>query len=80
MKITGAIKVKEKILEWMRLKDWTQKQLAEALECHESEIASWFSEKNPRHPSWQMLRKICLVTGFDVSEIVTFDRNIEQED
>ncbi len=80
MKVTGAIKVREKILEWAKLKEWTQSQLAEALGSHDSEIANWFSDKNPRHPSWQMLRKICLLTGFDIGDILTFDRNIAQED
>lgn len=80
MQVTGAIRVKTKILEWIKLKEWTQGQLAEALGCHESDIANWFSDKNPRHPSWQMLRKICLLTGFDVGDILIFDRSIEQED
>jgi len=75
----GAFRLTEKLNEWLRIKDWTQRQLAEALGCHETEISQWFTKK-PKHPSWQILRKICLLTGLDISELLTFDRNIEQED
>ena len=80
----GAFRVTEKLTKWQELKGWTNRELAEALGCDDSEISQWCvgktDVKNLKHPSWQMLRKICLLTGLDVSELLTFDRSIEQED
>lgn len=76
----GAFRITEKLTKWTELKGWTQRQLAEALGCDEATVSRWYDKKNPEHPSWQMLRKICLLTGLDISELLTFDRTIEQED
>ena len=75
----GAFRITGKLQDWLKLKDWTQRKLAEELGCDESLISQWLDEKKPKHPSWQMLRKLCLLTGLD-SELLIFDRDIEQED
>lgn len=76
----GAFRITDKLEGWIRLKGWTQRQLAEELGCDESLISQWLDEKKPKHPSWQMFRKLCLLTGLDASELITLDRNLEQED
>jgi len=76
----GAFKITDKVKKWLDLKSWTQRRLAEELGCDESLISQWFDEKNPKKPSWQSLRKLCLLTGLDISELLTFDRGMEQED
>lgn len=75
----GAFRITEKLKEWLSLKEWTQRKLAEELGCDESLVSQWMNKENPKHPSWQMLRKLCMLTGLD-SELLTFDRDIEQED
>jgi transcriptional regulator with XRE-family HTH domain len=87
VKMKGAFRITDKLTKWIELKNWTQTQLAEALSCDNSEISQWCvgktdpkDLKNLKHPSWQLLRKLCLLTGLDISELLTFDRNIEQED
>ena len=75
----GAFRITGKLQEWLKLKDWTQRKLVEELGCDESLISQWLDEKKPRHPSWMMLRKLCLLTGLD-TELLTFDRDLEQED
>lgn len=80
----GAFRITEKLTKWLELKGWTQKQLAEELGCDDSEISQWCvgkeNPKNIKHPSWQLLRKLCLFTGLDASELLTLDRDLEQED
>lgn len=82
----GAFRITEKLTQWLQLKSWDQKQLADALKCDESEISQWCvgkkkdEIKNLKHPSWQLLRKLCELTGLDVSEVLTFDRSLDQED
>lgn len=76
----GAFRITEKLARWLELKNWTQQQLAEELGCDSSLISQWMHEEKPKHPSWQMLRKLCLLTGLDISELLTLDRDIEQED
>jgi len=76
----GAFKITEKLKGWLQLKGWTQRQLAEELKCDESLISQWLDEKKPKHPSWQMFRKICDLTGLDPKELIDYDRDIEQED
>ncbi|RJO64194.1 MAG: XRE family transcriptional regulator [Candidatus Omnitrophota bacterium] len=76
----GAFRITGKLNKWMELKGWNQRQLALELGCDDSLISQWLDEKKPKHPSWQMLRKLCLLTGLDASELLTLDREIEQED
>ena len=71
----GAFKVTDKLKTWCDIKGWSQRRLAEELNCDESLISQWFSGK--KHPSWQMLKKLCWLTGLDVSELVTFDRTAD---
>jgi transcriptional regulator with XRE-family HTH domain len=75
----GAFRITEKLKDWLALKSWTSRQLAEELGCDESLISQWLNKEKPKHPSWQMLRKLCLLTGLD-TELLIFDRDIEQED
>ncbi len=77
----GAFRLnKENLKRWMDIKEWDQSRLAEELKCDPAQVSRWFSDSSPEHPSWQMLRKICWLTGLDISELITFDRTIEQED
>lgn len=76
----GAFKFTEKLRQWLELKNWTQRQLAEEIRVDESLVSQWLDGTNPRHPSWQSLKKLCLLTGLDIADLMTFDRNIEQED
>lgn len=76
----GAFRITEKLTKWLELKNWTQRQLAEELGCDDSLISQWVHKDKPKHPSWQMLRKLCLLTGLDISELLTFDRDIEQQE
>lgn len=76
----GAFRITEKLSGWLDLKNWTKTKLAEELGCDESLISQWMNKDKPKHPSWQMLRKLCELTGLDISELLTFDRDIEQED
>lgn len=83
----GAFRITEKLTKWLELKGWNQTQLAEALACDDSEISQWRvgktdpkELKNLKHPSWQLFRKLCLLTGLDASELLTLDRDVEQED
>jgi len=75
----GAFRITNKLKDWLVLKGWTQRQLAEELGCDDAVISRWLDEMKPQHPSWQMLRKLCHLTGLD-TELLVFDRNIEQED
>ena len=72
----GNFRVSNKLLDWLSLKGWTQRQLAKELKCNESLVSRWFDEAKPRHPSWQMFRKLCLLTGLDM-ELLVFDRGVE---
>jgi len=84
----GAFKVTDKLEQWMKLKGWNQRQLAKELDYDEAAIARWLPKKKedeektkiPEHPSWQMLRKLCILTGLDIGDLLTFDKDIEQED
>ncbi|HEY9874599.1 MAG TPA: helix-turn-helix transcriptional regulator [Candidatus Obscuribacterales bacterium] len=76
----GAFRLTEKLRQWLELKGWTQRELATELKVDESLISMWLDKDNPRHPSWQQLKKVCLLTGLDISELMTFDRNIERDD
>lgn len=76
----GAFRITEKLKGWIDLKGWSIEQLAAELGCDGSLISQWMRRDKPKHPSWQMLRKLCLLTGLDISELLTFDRDIEQED
>lgn len=75
----GAFRITQKLVDWMKLKNWTQRQLAEELACDESLISQWLDEKKPKHPSWQMLKKLCDLTGLD-TELLAYDRELEQEE
>lgn len=77
---SGAIKLTDKLKQWLELKGWTQKKLAEELKVDETAVSFWLDKDNPRHPTWQQLRKLCLITGLDIGDLMTFDRNIQQED
>ena len=72
----GNIKVSGKLQDWLALKGWTRRQLAKELNCDEAIISRWFDDKKPSHPSWQMLRKLCLLTGLDM-ELLVFERRDE---
>ena len=74
----GAFKITDKLKQWLELKEWDQRKLADELKFDESLISQWLSEDKPKKPSWQALRKLCLLTGLDVSELITFDRNLKQ--
>lgn len=76
----GAFKVTEKLLQWSELKGWTQRQLAEALNYDEAAVSRWFDKESPEHPSWQMMKKLCLLTGLNIGDLLTFDRVAEQKD
>lgn len=80
MKIKGAFRITDKLNSWLHLKGWGAKELADELNCSISLVCHWTNKEKPRHPSWQMLRRLCLLTGLDVSQLLTFDRDIEQED
>jgi len=76
----GAFKFTDKLKKWLDLKGWTQRELAKEIDCDESLVSQWFNEKNPKTVSRNYLRKLCLLTGLDVGELITFDRDLEQED
>lgn len=75
----GSFKLTEKLTQWLALKGWTQRQLASELRIDESLVSLWLDQENPRHPSWQQLKKICLLTGLDISDLMTFDRDIQNQ-
>jgi transcriptional regulator with XRE-family HTH domain len=77
---TGAIKLTDKLRQWLEIKGWTQRQLSEELRIDETLISLWFDKTSPRRPTWQQLKKVCLLTGLDIGDLMTFDRNIQQED
>ncbi len=68
----GAFRVTSNLKQWCAIKNWSQEKLAKELQCDKSLISQWFSGK--RHPSWQMLGKLCWMTGLDVSDLITFDK------
>lgn len=74
----GAFKLTDKLQKWLELKGWSQKDLAQELNCDESYISQIFS--GTKHPSWQMLNKLCWLTGLNVGDIIYHDRDAEQED
>lgn len=76
----GAFKVTEKLKKWLELKGWTQRQFADELGCDESVVSRFMDPNTPAHPSWQMLRKLCIMTGLGIGEILAFDRNEDQEE
>lgn len=76
----GAIKITEKLTQWLELKGWTQSELAEQLNIEKSVISMWLDKESPRHPTWLQLRRLCSLTGLDIGDLLTYDRNIEQED
>ncbi len=73
---TGSIKLTDKLSEWLEKNDWSQRKLAKALKVNESLISFWLDKDNPRKPSWRQLTKLCLLTGLDIGELMTFDRSI----
>lgn len=87
--ITGDFRLKpspdnpdKTVLEnWLDLKNpkWTQRRLAEEIGRDESTISKWFADKNPQHPSWNELILLCLLTGLDVGDLITFDRNLNNK-
>lgn len=75
---TGAIKLTNKLDQWLELKGWTQRKLAEEIDCDDSLVSQWFNYKNPKPISNHYLKKLCLLTGLDVGDLLTFDRELEQ--
>lgn len=74
----GAFKTKNTLQEWLKIKGWTQRDLAAEIPCDETLISLILT--GSRHPSWQMLRRLCFLTGLDVGDIIYFDRDAEQDD
>lgn len=75
----GDFRLTEKLNQWLQLKGWDQRKLAAELGCDESLVSQWQANKNPKKPSWQSLRKLCLLTGLDVGDLLTFDRSMEKD-
>lgn len=78
--VKGAFRLTEKLNLWLELKGWSQRDLAREIGCDESLISQWSHTRHPKAISSSYLRKLCLVTGLDVGDLITFDRNLEQED
>lgn len=76
----GAFRLTPKLKQWLDLKGWTQRELAKEIGCDESLISQWYQEKKPKKVSPHYMRKLCLLTGLDVGDLETFDRDINQED
>ena len=74
----GAFKVSPQLKEWMKSKRCDQRRLAEALKLDETLICQWFTQKPCKHPSWQTLKKLCLMTGFEVGDLLIFDPHGKQ--
>lgn len=72
----GSIRLTDKLRDWLELKEWTQKRLAAALKVDESTVSHWFDKENPRHPTWKQLIKLCVLTGLDIGDLMTFDSTI----
>lgn len=78
--VKGAFRLTVKLDQWLKLKGWSQRELAVQINCDESLISQWNQGSNPKQISWTFLKKLCLVTGLDVGDLIEFDRNVEQED
>jgi len=74
----GDYKINPKIKEWLKLKGWDQRELANQINCHESLVSQWFNEEKPKKPSWNYARKLALMSGFD--DVIIFDRNIKHQE
>ena len=68
----GRFRLTDKLQRWLDLKGWSRKKFAAELNTHESTLSEIFSGK--RQFTWNMLAKICDLTGLDVGDIVYFDR------
>ncbi len=75
----GAFRVGPKLKEWMQSKHLDQRRLAEELKLSDSLVSCWFTKKPCKHPSWQTLKKLCLMTGLEVGRLLIFDRNGKQK-
>lgn len=75
----GAFRITAKLQQWLDLKGWDQQRLAREINCDPSLISQWKKENKPKFVTRPYLRKLCLLTGLDVGDLITFDRNIEQE-
>jgi len=74
----GMIKVqKEKIEQWLKCREWTQTQLAEALNYDEGNLSRII--KGEIEPSKQLMKKLMVITGLDLVMFV-FDRNSVSEE
>jgi len=72
----GLVRIREKLDEWLKMKNWTHRQLSRELNCDESLVSQWHA-KNPKEVSMRKIKAICRLTGLDVGEVVTFDRTIK---
>ena len=65
-------KTTQKLKQWMKIKGWTQRRLAKEMGYHETDLSVVLNGHKP--PSWAMLKKLCLLTGLDVGDIITYQR------
>ena len=69
----GQIKFRaEKIHEWLKVNEWTQAQLAEALGVTKEFL--WMILNDKRFPSVFNLEKLCQITGLDPGILLAYDR------
>jgi len=74
----GAFRVSPQLKRWMKSKHLDQRRLAEELKLSDSLVSCWFTQKPCKHPSWQTLKKLCLMTGLKVGELLVFDPHGKQ--
>lgn len=75
--VLGRFEITEKLKEWLRLKEWTNKKFAEELRpflsyVDETLVSRWLSSE--RIPTQSQQAAICWVTGLDVGDYITFKR------
>lgn len=73
----GAIVLTPKLSQWLELKGWEQKDLAQEIGEDRTLVSMWFNGK--RTPTDRQKMKLCLITGLDIGDLFTFDRTLKNE-
>lgn len=73
--VAVKIRATDKLKKWLDLKEMSQRDLANQMNVKESFLSQILS--GTKHPSFQMLRKIYLITGLNIGDVIEFTRTIK---
>ena len=70
------IKLKNTVCVWLKAKGWTQKRLALVLGVNAATLSLVIAGKS--QPTWPLLRKLHVLTGFDLGDLACFETEPEE--